>query len=164
MLSNRAGALPGQKFFSKKKKRDVNSDGVQVRPTRPDVYGPTDDAGFLTAEFQSGDPLGDDLDLQIVDRRPFEILPLGEPTKLKNSFKKSIKTMTMTMTHSEKSLIYQMKAWPYRQECRGHGPAKKNLFCWCNLLVWQVVQVQTVRGQIASQRYLRWTQCTRKRA
>ena len=36
-------------------------------------------------------------------------------------------TMTMTMTHSEKSLIYQMKAWPYRQECRGHGPTKKNL-------------------------------------
>ena len=44
--------------------------------------------GFLTAEFQSGDPLGDDLDLQIVDRRPFEILPLGEPTKLKNPFYK----------------------------------------------------------------------------
>ena len=29
-------------------------------------------------------------------------------------------TMTMTMTHSEKSNICQMKAWPYRQECRGH--------------------------------------------
>ena len=34
-------------------------------------------------------------------------------------------TMTMTMTHSEKSDIRQMKAWPYRQECRGHDPAKK---------------------------------------
>ena len=33
------------------------------------------------------DPLGDDLDLQIVDRRPFEILPLGELTKLKNLLK-----------------------------------------------------------------------------
>ena len=36
-------------------------------------------------------------------------------------------TMTMTMTHSEKSHIGQMRAWPYRQECRGHGPTKKNL-------------------------------------
>ena len=38
-------------------------------------------------------------------------------------------TMTMTMTHSEKSHICQMKAWPYRQECRGHDPMKKNLLC-----------------------------------
>ena len=38
-------------------------------------------------------------------------------------------TMTMTMTHSEKSNICQMKAWPYRQECRGHDPTKKNLLC-----------------------------------
>ena len=37
------------------------------------------------------------------------------------------KYMTMTMTHSEKSHIGQMRAWPYRQECRGHGPTKKNL-------------------------------------
>ena len=36
-------------------------------------------------------------------------------------------TMTMTMTHSEKSHIGQMRAWPYRQERRGHGPTKKNL-------------------------------------
>ena len=36
---------------------------------------------------------------------------------------------TMTMTHSEKFHICQMKAWPYRQECRGHDPTKKNLFC-----------------------------------
>ena len=35
-------------------------------------------------------------------------------------------TMTMTMTHSEKSHIGQMRAWPYRQERRGHGPTKKN--------------------------------------
>ena len=37
-------------------------------------------------------------------------------------------TMTMTMTHSEKSHIRRRKAWPYRQECRGHDPQKKNLF------------------------------------
>ena len=30
---------------------------------------------------------------------------------------------------SEKSHICQMKAWPYRQECRGHDPTKKNLLC-----------------------------------
>ena len=29
----------------------------------------------------------------------------------------------------EKSHICQMKAWPYRQECRGHDPTKKNLLC-----------------------------------
>ena len=33
--------------------------------------------------------------------------------------------MTMTMKHSEKPDIRQMKAWPYRQERRGHDPAKK---------------------------------------
>ena len=38
-------------------------------------------------------------------------------------------TMTMTMTHSEKSDIRQMKAWLYRQECRGHDTAKKNQLC-----------------------------------
>ena len=32
------------------------------------------------------------------------------------------------MTHSEKSHIHRMKAWPYRQERRGHDPTKKNLF------------------------------------
>ena len=34
-------------------------------------------------------------------------------------------TMTMTMTHSEKSHIRRMKAWPYKQECRGHDPTRK---------------------------------------
>ena len=33
-------------------------------------------------------------------------------------------TMTMTMTHSEKSNICQVKAWPYRQECRVGGVRK----------------------------------------
>ena len=81
-----SGAVEAARRFTgpkNPKKGDVNSDGVQVRPTRPDVRGPTSDAGFLTAEFQSADSLGDDLDHQILDRRPFEILPLGEPTKFK---------------------------------------------------------------------------------
>ena len=42
---------------------------------------------------------------------------------------RSSAAMTMTMTHSEKSDIRRMKAWPYRQECRGHDTTKKNLFC-----------------------------------
>ena len=37
-------------------------------------------------------------------------------------------TMTMTMTHSEKSHIRRMKAWPYKQECRGHDATKKICF------------------------------------
>ena len=37
----------------------------------------------------------------------------------------TLRAMTMTMTHSEKSHIRRMKAWPYRQECRGHDPTKK---------------------------------------
>ena len=43
--------------------------------------------------------------------------------------KPTVDAMTMTMTHSEKSNICQMNAWPYRQECRGHDPTKKNLLC-----------------------------------
>ena len=38
-------------------------------------------------------------------------------------------TTTMTTTHSEKSHIRQMKAWPYRQEYGGHDPTKKKLLC-----------------------------------
>ena len=57
-------------------------------------------------------------------------------------------TMTMTMTHSEKSHIYQMKAWPYRQECRGHGPTKKNLFCWCSLLVGKECRYKLLEGRL----------------
>ena len=33
--------------------------------------------------------------------------------------------MTMTMTHSEKSVHQPLEAWPYRRERRGHDPAKK---------------------------------------
>ena len=54
-------------------------------------------------------------------------------------------TMTMTMTHSEKSHIRRMKAWPYRQEWRGHDPTKKNLlYCW-GLHFWQGVHKPTVK-------------------
>jgi len=34
--------------------------------------------------------------------------------------------MTMTMTLREVQHL-SMEAWPYRQECRGHDPAKTNL-------------------------------------
>ena len=37
-------------------------------------------------------------------------------------------SMTMTMTLKEVQHL-SMEAWPYRRECRGHDPAKKNLFC-----------------------------------
>ena len=57
-------------------------------------------------------------------------------------------TMTMTMTHSEKSHISQMRAWPYRQECRGHGPTKKNLSYWGSLLLGKVCKYK-----------LLWTEC-----
>ena len=57
-------------------------------------------------------------------------------------------TMTMTITHSEKSHINQMRAWPYRQECRGHGPTKKNLSYWGSLLLGKVCKYK-----------LLWTEC-----
>ena len=51
-----------------------------------------------------------------------------EPTDRVDMIRTKV-TMTMTTTHSEKSHIRRMKAWRYRQECRGHDPTKKNLFC-----------------------------------
>ena len=57
-------------------------------------------------------------------------------------------TMTMTMTHSEKSHICQMKAWPYRQECRDHGPTKKNLFYCCILLVGKVCRYKLLEDRL----------------
>ena len=57
-------------------------------------------------------------------------------------------TMTMTMTHSEKSHIHRMKAWPYRQECRGHDPTKRNLFCWCSLLVGKVCRYKLLEDRL----------------
>ena len=62
--------------------------------------------------------------------------------------KRQEKTMTMTMTHSEKSHINQMRAWPYRQECRDHGPSKKNLSYWGSLLLGKVCKYK-----------LLWTEC-----
>ena len=70
--------------------------------------------------------------------------------------------MTMTMTHSEKSHIRRMKAWPYKQECRGHDLTKKNLFYWWNLLIGKVCKYNC-HGQSVVQRDMRWTQCTCKR-
>ena len=61
-------------------------------------------------------------------------------------------TMTMTMTHSEKSRINQMRAWPYRQQCRDHGPSKKNLFYWRSLLLGKVCKYK-----------LLWTECNASR-
>ena len=56
-------------------------------------------------------------------------------------------TMTMTMTHSEKSHIRRMKAWPYKQECRGHDPTKKNLLCWWSLLIGKVYKYKLLRTE-----------------
>ena len=58
------------------------------------------------------------------------------------------KWWTMTMTQSEKSHIRQMKAWPYRQECRGHDPTKKESVLLVKLAHWQGVQVQTVKDRV----------------
>ena len=54
----------------------------------------------------------------------------------------------MTMAHSEKSHIHRMKAWPYRQECRGHGPTIKNLFYWCILLVGKVCRYKLLEDRL----------------
>ena len=56
--------------------------------------------------------------------------------------------VTMTMTHSEKPHIHRMKAWPYRQACRGHDPTKKNLFCWCSLLVGKVCRYKLLGDRL----------------
>ena len=61
--------------------------------------------------------------------------------------------MTMTMTHSEKSHIRRMKAWPYKQECRGHDPTKKESVLLMKLAHWQGVQVQTVEDRVQCIKY-----------
>ena len=58
-----------------------------------------------------------------------------------------VKTDTMTMTHSEKSHIRRMKAWPYRQERRVMTPRKKNLFCWWSLLIGKVCKYKLLRTE-----------------
>ena len=44
--------------------------------------------------------------------------------------------MTVTVTHSKKSIQQSLVAWPYRCERRGHDPAKKSLLklAWLALL------------------------------
>ena len=67
-----AGALPGQKV---RQKCGIIPDGVHVQPMRPDVHGLADDADFShRIPFRSAPH----------DRRPFEILPLGELSMLKS--------------------------------------------------------------------------------
>ena len=57
-----------------------------------------------------------------------ETIPASVPSNVRISENSTGRVVTMTMTHSEKSHIRRMKAWLYRQECRGHDPTKKNLF------------------------------------
>ena len=67
---------------------------------------------------------------------------------LKNAWKVQHDTeVTMTMTLREVQPP-SMEAWPYKQECRGHDPTKKNLLRWCGLLCWQVVHLNTVRDSV----------------
>ena len=89
-----------------------------------------------------------------------DILGVQPPTlgvlHLLSTWKRVISvTMTMTMTHSEKSHIHRMKAWPYRQECRDHGLTKKESVLLVKLARWQGAQVQTVKRQNVVQRYLK---------
>ena len=54
---------------------------------------------------------------------------------------RSILTMTMTMTHSEKSIQQSLEGWPYRDERRGHDPANKSLL----QLMWLAVLARFAR-------------------
>merc|ERR1712136_24224 len=54
----------------------------------------------------------------------------------------------MTMTHSEKSNNCQMKAWPYRPECRGHDPHEKESVVLLKLALWQGVHLHTVEDSV----------------
>merc|ERR1712136_235025 len=54
----------------------------------------------------------------------------------------------MTMTHSEKSNNCQMKAWPYRPECRGHDPHEKESVVLLKLALWQGVHLHTVKDSV----------------
>ena len=76
------GALPGQKV------RLTNAVSFQMEsksgPCGPDVHGATDDADFSRRNPIRSVPHGDRLDLALVGRRPFEILPLVELSFLKS--------------------------------------------------------------------------------
>ena len=41
-----------------------------------------------------------------------------------------------------------MKAWPHRQECRGHDPAKKESVALMKLALWQSVHRPTVKDSV----------------
>ena len=56
--------------------------------------------------------------------------------------------LTSEVTHSEKSHIRRMKAWPYGQECGGHDPTKKESVLLMKLAHWHGVQVQTVKDRV----------------
>ena len=76
----------------------------------------------------------------------------------KTTWRSEDQTMTMTTTHSDKSDIRQMKAWPYRQECRGHDPAKKESVVLMKLVLLARCAQTHCYGQCAVHQVLRWTQ------
>ena len=69
--------------------------------------------------------------------------------------------MTMTVTHSEKPHIRRMKAWPYRQECRGHDPTKR-ICCAHEACSLARCACTDCKGQCAMHHVSRWTQSARK--
>ena len=83
-----AGALSGQKVQNKMRyhfrwsPRESKSG-----PCGPDVHGPADDGGFPRRIPTRSAPHGDRLNLALVGRRPFEILPLGELSMLKSGIR-----------------------------------------------------------------------------
>ena len=85
-------------------------------------------------------------------------LPSMAHTMSNTSRRASRLVMTMTMTHSEKSNIRQMKAWPYRQECWGHDPAKKESVVLMKLALLASCAQTHCYGQCAVHQVLRWTQ------
>ena len=70
-----------------KKSKNKNAESFQMEsksgPCGPDVDGPADDADLSCKIPIRSAPHGDRLDLALVGRRPFEILPLGELSVLK---------------------------------------------------------------------------------
>ena len=59
-------------------KSGIISDGAKSGPCGPDVHGAADDADFTRRNPIRSAPHGDRLDLALVGRQPFGILPLGE--------------------------------------------------------------------------------------
>ena len=75
-----AGALPGESPKHAVSFQMESKSG----PCGPDVHGPADDADFSSRIPIRSAPHGDRLDLGLVGRQPFEILPLGELSILKS--------------------------------------------------------------------------------